>query len=217
MTAATCHIELNPTAEQLLLAAEKLLAEKGLGAVSTREIAREAGQKNHSALAYHFGSRDALIEAILNYRMTPLNLRRHEHLERLHTAGSDNQLRTLVEAIVVPFAEELLLPPEQSYYLRLLAQLMSQHNWLHLFTDNPLRSSAAMDAGEQLAALLQQSGFSEEIAQERLRLMGLHVLNTVTEWDAVRRRGELVINQKTLQWRIKNLVEYMVGALQASS
>jgi AcrR family transcriptional regulator len=208
--------ELNSTAEQLLLAAEKLLAEKGLGAVSTREIAREAGQKNHSALNYHFGSRDALIEAILNYRMTPLNESRHQRLDSLRADGCEGELRALVEVIVEPFADELLLPPEQSYYLRLLAQLMSQREWQYLFTANPQRSSAALEAGVLLAGLLQPE-LSEEVALERLRLMGLHVLNTITEWDAMRRRGELAINEDTLQWRVKNLVDYMAGALQASS
>lgn len=210
------QLELTATAEQLLLAAERLLAEKGLGAVSTREIAREAGQKNHSALNYHFGSREGLIEAILTYRMAALNENRHQRLNALRAQGRETDFRALVEVIVVPLAEELLLPPDQSYYLRLLAQLMSQREWQALFTGDQQRSSAALEAGGLLAALLQQN-LSEEIALERLRLMGLHVLNTITEWDAMRRRDELILNEDTLQWRVKNLLDYMVGALQATS
>lgn len=196
------------------MAAEKLLAEKGLGAVSTREIAREAGQKNHSAINYHFGSREALIEAILDYRMTPLNINRQRRINTLRAQGREDDYRGLLEVIVEPFAEELLLPPEQSYYLQLLAQLMSQQEWQSLFTSRQQRSSAVMEAGGLLAGLLQQT-FSKEIALERLRLIGLHVLITITEWDAMRRRGELVINEDNLQWRVKNLIDYLLGALQA--
>jgi AcrR family transcriptional regulator len=214
MTLAIAQTELTPTAEQLLIAAEKLLAEKGLGAVSTREIAREAGQKNHSALNYHFGSRAALIEAILDYRMTPLNQARQKRLGELRAEGREGDFRGLLEVIIEPFAEELLLPPEQSYYLRLLAQLMSQQEWQSLFVAKQQRASAALEAGGLLAGLLQQS-LSPDVALERLRLMGLHVLNTITEWDAMRRRGELILTEDTLHWRVKNLVDYMLGALNA--
>jgi AcrR family transcriptional regulator len=214
MTLAIAQTDLTPTAEQLLMAAEKLLAEKGLGAVSTREIAREAGQKNHSAINYHFGSRAALIEAILDYRMTPLNTNRQRRIEKLRAQGREDDLRGLLEVIVEPFAEELLLPPEQSYYLQLLAQLMSQQEWQSLFTSKQQRSSAVLEAGGLLSGLLQQT-LSTEIALERLRLIGLHVLITITEWDAMRRRGELILNKDTLQWRVKNLVDYLLGALKA--
>ena len=214
MTLAIALTELTPTAEQLLMAAEKLLAEKGLGAVSTREIAREAGQKNHSAINYHFGSRAALIEAILDYRMTPLNTTRQRRIEKLRAQGREHDIRGLLEVIVEPFAEELLLPPEQSYYLQLLAQLMSQQEWQSLFTSKQQRSSAVLEAGGLLTELLQQT-VSTEIALERLRLIGLHVLITITEWDAMRRRGELILNEDTLQWRVKNLVDYLLGALKA--
>jgi AcrR family transcriptional regulator len=214
MTLAIAQTDLTPTAEQLLMAAEKLLAEKGLGAVSTREIAREAGQKNHSAINYHFGSRAALIEAILDYRMTPLNTNRQRRINKLRAEGREDDFRGLLEVIVEPFAEELLLPPEQSYYLQLLAQLMSQQEWQSLFTSKQQRSSAVLEAGGLLTELLQQT-VSTEIALERLRLIGLHVLITITEWDAMRRRGELILNEDTLQWRVKNLVDYLLGALKA--
>ena len=46
-------LKLSAGARQLLLAAERLIAERGLAALSTRMIAREAGQKNNSALQYH--------------------------------------------------------------------------------------------------------------------------------------------------------------------
>lgn len=67
--------------EKILLAAERLFAERGFG-VSLREIAVAAGQRNHSAVQYHFGDKTGLIDALYAYRMTPLNLRRRELLDR---------------------------------------------------------------------------------------------------------------------------------------
>jgi len=208
--------ELNSTAEHLLNTAERLLAEKGLGAVSTREIAREAGQKNHSALNYHFGSMDGLIEAILDHRMVPLNQRRHQLLDTLIAEGREGELRSLVEVLIEPLVSELLLPPKESYYLDLLAQILTKGEWLTLFSAHPHRSSSVLKTGD-LMALLMREVCPEELALERLRLMGSHILTTVTQWNVMRRRGELVIDEPGLQWRVKNLVDYLVGALLVES
>ncbi|MEM6706536.1 MAG: helix-turn-helix domain-containing protein [Acidobacteriota bacterium] len=52
------------TRARLLHAAEELFAELGIAQTSTRAIVRAAGQRNESALQYHFGGRDGLIEAM---------------------------------------------------------------------------------------------------------------------------------------------------------
>ena len=49
------------TREKFLLTAERLFGERGINGVSLREISRAVGQRNPSALQYHFGSRDALL------------------------------------------------------------------------------------------------------------------------------------------------------------
>uniref|UniRef100_UPI0035C6F61D TetR family transcriptional regulator n=5 Tax=Nocardia seriolae TaxID=37332 RepID=UPI0035C6F61D len=46
--------------ERIILAAEQLIAERG-PAVPLRDIAAAAGQRNNSAIQYHFGSRDGLV------------------------------------------------------------------------------------------------------------------------------------------------------------
>lgn len=210
------QVELTPTAEHLLNTAERLLAEKGLGAVSTREIAREAGQKNHSALNYHFGSMDSLIDAILDHRIIPLNQRRNQLLETLVAEGREGDLRSLVEVMVIPLANELLLPLKDSYYLDLLAQIVAKGEWLPVFTEQSQRSSSVLQTGNLMATLLFEV-CPQELALERLRLMGLHIITTVTQWNVMRRRGELVIDEQGLEWRVKNLVDYLVGALLVES
>ena len=64
------------TRTQLIRAAESLIAKKGIENVSVREIVREAGQKNESALQYHFKSRDGLIIALQTQRIEQLESRR---------------------------------------------------------------------------------------------------------------------------------------------
>jgi len=82
-------------------AAERLAAERGIGAMSLREVQAAAGQRNKSAAQYHFGSREGLIEAVITSRMGPVNDRRLEMLAELPDAPA---LRELVEALVEPLA-----------------------------------------------------------------------------------------------------------------
>ena len=62
--------------------AETLIAERGMG-VSLREIAAQAGQRNNSAVIYHFGNHDGLIAATLDRRMSVLDERRRLLLAEL--------------------------------------------------------------------------------------------------------------------------------------
>jgi len=206
--------QLRPTAEVLLKAAERLYAEQGLGVVSTRQIAREAGQKNHSAINYHFGDEASLIEAILDYRMIPLNLKRAEQVNRLRDAGLGGDIRELVKAIVEPFATELLRDEHDSYYLSLLAQLINRDQWSQYFTSHPQRSGAIMQAAELIITQLSLS-IPKDIATYRLSLMGRQVIRTVADWDAERRSGEGKISEDSLNWQLNNLIDYLVGALAA--
>ncbi len=60
------------TKTRILDAAERLFAEQGFDATSLRAITGEASV-NLAAVNYHFGSKDALIEAVLARRLEPMN------------------------------------------------------------------------------------------------------------------------------------------------
>jgi AcrR family transcriptional regulator len=94
------------TADHLLDTAERLFAEQGIDAVSLRAI-NAGAEMNPAAVHYHFGSREALVEAILERRMAPVMARRAARLDALEAAASAPSPRALAEAIVVPLAELL--------------------------------------------------------------------------------------------------------------
>ena len=56
------------TDQKILFTAEKLFAEKGFYATSTRDIAKSAGV-NVSMISYYFGSKEKLFEEIFKVRM----------------------------------------------------------------------------------------------------------------------------------------------------
>jgi AcrR family transcriptional regulator len=104
-------------------AAERLIAEKGLGALSLREVATAAGQRNHSAVQYHFGSRARLVEAVFDTRMTPIDARRAEMLVALERSGATDDLRALCDVFVRPLGEAVLLG-RPGWYGRFLSEVM---------------------------------------------------------------------------------------------
>jgi AcrR family transcriptional regulator len=103
----------------LILAAERLFAERGIAGVSLRQINQAANQKNIAAIHYHFGSREKLVRAVLEYRWPRLDRRRGELLRRVnHT----KDLGFYLEAFITPLLEELVPRPEGNHYLRFITQ-----------------------------------------------------------------------------------------------
>ena len=103
----------------LILAAERLFAERGIEAVALRHVNQAANQKNMSAAHYHFGSREGLIRAVLMYRWPELDKRRGELLRR---DVDDKDIRFYLEAFIKPLIEQLKPRDEGNYYIRFMQQ-----------------------------------------------------------------------------------------------
>lgn len=99
-------------------AAERLVAQRGLAALTVQAVQEAAGQRNKSAVQYHFGGRQGLVDALLAARMAPASARRTSMLLALGGAPST---RELVEVLVVPLIESVL-SRRPSYWARFLIQ-----------------------------------------------------------------------------------------------
>jgi AcrR family transcriptional regulator len=94
--------------QHILETAERLFAEHGVLEVSLNEINKAAGQKNTSALHYHFGSRDGLLTAILDQHVDGLRLQVGRRLDKLEQqSGSKILARDFVEAYIGPYLRKL--------------------------------------------------------------------------------------------------------------
>lgn len=115
--------------------AERLYSERGLDGVSLSEIIRVAGQRNKSALHYHFGGRDGLLRALIDRHRLRVD---GERMKLLAEYGSvaDLTLHDAVSILVHPLAHQLSDDPEGSvHYIRIMAQLSATpthpaNNWL---------------------------------------------------------------------------------------
>ncbi|GAA1226916.1 hypothetical protein GCM10009676_06300 [Prauserella halophila] len=107
---------------RLLDAAESLLLARDIDEVSIRAINAAAGM-NPAAVHYHFGSKDALIGALLERRLAPLW---HDGLTRLttrHRAGDTPTVGELVDVVLTPLGE-LTRTEHGRLQLRLLARVV---------------------------------------------------------------------------------------------
>lgn len=86
-------------------AARQLFAERGFRNVTVREIATAAGQKNHGAVTYYFGTKDNLAKEILIDGAKIMEARRSQMLDALESSGKALCIRDLIEAIILPSAD----------------------------------------------------------------------------------------------------------------
>ena len=103
--------------------ADRLIGEYGLDDVSMRDVASAAGQRNNSAVQYHFGSRDGLILQVLRQRMVGINADRLNRLEAADAAGLGQDLSTLVRAFFEPVVDLLRSRPSATHYARFLQRV----------------------------------------------------------------------------------------------
>lgn len=112
------------TKERILDVAESLFMTHGFEATSLRSITAAAGV-NLAAANYHFGSKEALFEAVLTRRLDPMNQRRVALLDELEREVFPNSVACarILAALFIP-ALELARDPERggTNFLRLLGR-----------------------------------------------------------------------------------------------
>lgn len=128
---------------RILRAAEVLFAERGLDAVSLREVAIRAGQKNTNAVQYHFGSKEGLVRAIWERHATGIEAHRAGLLAQ---ATGTLSLEEVVERLVTPVVAKLDDPDGGREYLLIMSQLVSnpQQNILSIYKTLPEPSSVVL-------------------------------------------------------------------------
>ena len=93
------------TKNAMMRAAVKLIAQYGVENVSIRDIVSAAGQKNESALQYHFGNLSTLLAAIHATWSEQVRAHRSAMLDELLTQTPSPSLRELCMLMVRPTFE----------------------------------------------------------------------------------------------------------------
>jgi AcrR family transcriptional regulator len=115
------------TRARLLRAGERLFAERGIHQVRLREINALAGQRNSSALHYHFGSREGLVEAIHSEHQTAMDVAVRPALDALAADGDAPTVRAVVVIWVDALVDQLHTESGRDF-LRILPQVVDTVN-----------------------------------------------------------------------------------------
>jgi AcrR family transcriptional regulator len=145
-------VSVGDTKDRILDAAERLFAEHGFAATSLRTITAEAGV-NLAAVNYHFGSKGALMLAIFERRLGPINERRIEMLDDLEraAAGAALNVEDVLRAFLAPVFETFERSKKTgTTFMRLVGQMHTEANsdlrqgFLDLFKEIVPRFGAAL-------------------------------------------------------------------------
>lgn len=188
----------------LLRAGERRFARDGVAGAKLSDIVRDAGQRNDSAVGYHFGSREGLLAEIVTKHMLAM-----EGQRQVPADGAD--LREIVHAIVAPTAA-LLRSEEGRDFLRIMEQVAG---WSGLVAGKPNAVLVGTTVGDQLARLhaLLAPRLGSGLARERVALVVTFLTAALAERARAREGGA---RQRLGHERfVEHLVNVLTGALAA--
>jgi AcrR family transcriptional regulator len=190
--------------EEIVAAAERLFAERGIEGVSLRQIGAAAGNGNNSAVQYHYGTKDQLIQAIFEHRLPQLQARR----QLLVAQRVPDDLRAWVECYVLPILEQG--EQEGSHYLGFVAMLQ-QHGHREVFErltaelkdiNQPFR--------QEIGARL--TGLPEPLRGHRIAQALSFSVHATAERERARADGRSVL---PFAVHVADLLDGLLGFLQA--
>jgi AcrR family transcriptional regulator len=163
------------TRARLIRAAERRFAIDGVSGARMADIVRDAGQRNDSAIGYHFGSRQGLLEEIIDRHMDTMEAMRQASLDTLAQA----QHVEVVRAVVEPTAE-LLRSDEGRDFLRIAQQLAG---WAGVRTGRPAVPIRGTAIAAQLARLeeLLLRDLPRTVARERVAALVTFLTGSLAE------------------------------------
>ena len=197
----------------LIAAAEQLVAERGLYGVRASEVVKAAGHKNNSAVTYHFGSWQKLLEAVWQRHAEPINAERATMIARAVDRGTYD-LPAMVEAYVRPLVAEVGRN-KPSYWARFNEQ------WVATIAMDIFNLDEATVARQpstesttvlhnlflDIVEVLTHLDYSDRT--RRVAMMGRFVVTTLAAWE---REGETALPLEKVE---RELISVALALLQA--
>jgi AcrR family transcriptional regulator len=200
------------TRKRLIDTAETLFAERGIASTSLLDIAKTAGQKNRSALQYHFTNKEGLLDAVLDKHAEGIANRRIAMLDELES-GADYHLYQVIEALVLPMATLLDDEDGGHEFLKIHSQLMTTGNYLELRRH---RDRDAIDTQRLQQMISQAIETSEQkMIHARLMLMGCMLVHGLADYTSQLDKIPRKVFLHTLIQAIVDLLQQSPDALSA--
>jgi AcrR family transcriptional regulator len=207
-------LDASRTRAKLVDEAARAFAADGVFTASLIDITRRAGQRNRGALHYHFGSRTGVLCAVLE-RHAEFLARREGELLEIARAAPDNDVKSVVEAIVRPATELAESGWRGRCYLVILAELVEEDP---ASLDPEVSKALEHTGGYEVYALLakRMADVGAEVQAERFALATAFILRAVADRARVLgrrgRRGRPQLEQEAF---VDNLVAMVAAGMSA--
>lgn len=203
------------TRARLIAVAERLFADKGIEGVSLAEINRAARQRHSNACHYHFGSKDGLIQAILDKHVPGISTARNAMFDAMEVAGGDS-LDDLVRALVRPVAAKLLDTNGGQAFVRFNAQLVVQHT---LASQGMAAASFTLPETDRLTRKLRAAMASrdlpDQVARQRLMMAAIMLFHGLADYSRLCDAAPGAHRRTDTEAFILDLEAMILGALTA--
>lgn len=203
------------TRAKLIAVAERLFAEQGVQAVSLNEINKVAGQRHGSACQYHFGSKDGLIQSILDKHVTAMAKQRDSMFDQIEADGADLDIDRVVAAFVRPVAAKLLDPDGGKEFVRLNAQLVAAHTLAMKYWEAaPFSAPLTERLNRMLNLALRKQEIPPHIASRRLIIASVMLFHGLADYSRVLDASD-ALDEANIHSFTADLEAMMVAALIA--
>jgi AcrR family transcriptional regulator len=199
------------TRARLVRAGERLFAAQGIDRVQLRDINELAGQRNESALHYHFGSRQGLLDLILAKHGDDVQRGIRLQLDRGPSGDIAAELHVLIGALVIPLSEKLHTEDGRDY-LRILTQTLARVDLVREGTlAAPWVAAPVRECLDRIEGCL--GHLPEGLQRERTaRLAELSLVSMARRAEEVQEGRPTLVDETTF---VANLIEMAVAALMA--
>ncbi|BCN58855.1 TetR/AcrR family transcriptional regulator [Prescottella equi] len=174
----------------LVETAERLFAQRGYDAVPLAEIRSAAGQHNASVIGYYFGSKEKLLEAVLEHRLPAVNAHRERMIGERRTADGRLTVRDALWCLVQPLADSVR---EGNHYVGLLDRLLDAEILGSVFgSADPTVTASGLAVDQALREALDD--LRDEVRLQRIMMVyesALRTLARIARSSGSPDRGEL--------------------------
>ena len=204
------------TSERVLRAAEALFAERGFDTVSLRDITG-AAEVNVAAVNYHFGSKDKLVDAVVERHVTPINQERLRLLDEYEAQPGEDALpvRSILEAFLAPVLRHIV-SGEMSEHLfgKFMGRLIGERGYSLPQTVRPLFGVMARRFSGALRKAVPE--LSEEGALWRMHFSFGVMSNTLTHGDTLQQISGGRAGDPPIEFLFEQIIEFCAAGIEGA-
>ena len=204
------------TRQRILSSAETLFAERGFETVSLRDITGAAAA-NVAAVNYHFGSKERLIDAVIERHVVPINGERLELLDDLAAKYSEESLpvEEILRAFLSPVLRQITSGEmSEELFGKFMGRLIGECGWRLPESVRPLFSLMA----RRFTAALRKAvpRLSEEAALWRMHFSFGVMSHTLTHGDTLRQISGGRAGSPSIESIFENIIEFCAAGIVAA-